>query len=193
MFGGEEKSGGLEQLERAGGHVGASGPGGVRLLRVRPPRVISSVERRNIIISLILLVAILSTVLYYFAIPKINLEIETWYNEPTMGGILVDVTIRNNAPVSLTNFSLTISLYNESGGDVATTTYKRQSIGPWESTSFPSLDVPPGEMKYNTNFDNYTIRLDISFFYKGERQYSFEYKTEEPYMNLFYRSTIHDR
>ncbi|GEM_PF-5016145 len=169
------------------------GVGEVRLLRVRPPRVIPSVERRNIIISAVVLVAILSIVFYYFAVPKINLEIETWYNEPTMGGILVDVTIRNNAPANLAGFLLKITLYNESGGVVASTSFLRDSIGPWESISFPSLDVPPGAMKYNTNFDNYTIHLDISFFYKGERHYSFDYHTEEPYMNLFYRSTVHDR
>ncbi|MCD6461951.1 MAG: hypothetical protein J7L61_04335 [Thermoplasmata archaeon] len=164
---------------------------GWRPVRYREARMIPAVERRSFLISLVVLLILLSAVGYYFFFPRLSVEVETWYCETMLGGIKVDLTVRNNAPVVLEDVDILLSVENDSGDVVASSAYTDMKIEKWEDRSLAALSVPPDALKYNTHLDNYTIRISVSLDYRGQPLFfEFHHRTKEPYMNLFYRDKI---
>ena len=149
--------------------------------------------KKPIIIGILLIVIIIvvANVLYFFVIPRVNLEVITLYNEGIGGGgtggmININTKLKNSGTVSIEDLEITITIINE-------TNFQRGELESSGLTLSPSEDE---ELKLNfigNHYLTYYIFIDLVFYANGdEYTKSYSYKTYEDPMNIKFEDDISD-
>ena len=136
-------------------------------------------RRRNIAI-VIVLVAILVPALYFFVIPRTEVNVRVFYNESLLNQINIDPQITNTGTNEATAVTLRISVVNATDHEMGK---KEYSIGEIEPVmGIAKLD--PLTFR-GSQYERYTIVVDIEMSAGGTtlaRHWS--HNTEEPWLNL---------
>lgn len=151
----------------------------------RPPKEKKNVKRTATIILVIAVVAILIiTMSYQFIIPRLDLKVITVYRESSGLSINVDSKIKNEGTLSLKDFSMNITILNESGGVVARGEHYISSVDAHSEEKFDNIQF------YGDQVDPYTINIEIDFESSG-RSYSETFRhSSDKYMLMRFEDGI---
>ncbi len=147
--------------------------------------------KKAIIVGVVVIVIIilLANALYFFVLPRVNLEIITVYNEGIGGGgtggmININTKLENIGTLKLDDLTITITVLNS-------TKYQMDRLVTSNIQISPSNDK---EIKLNfigNHYETYYIELELSF-YSNQDDYkkSYSYVTHEDPMNIKYEDEI---
>lgn len=138
-------------------------------------------KRKLIILAGALAIIVLIPCLYYFFIPRVELEIKTVFYESTGGPIFVGVKAKNLGTLDLDDFRMSVEIYlvNKSGNGngfpaeslIVSKTLKDSSLKPWYAEDAKELDLNFTEDQYEW----FGILISVKFKGDGKR-YSKEFR-----------------
>ena len=145
-----------------------------------------------IVIIIIILIMILSAqILYLYVIPRVTIDLKTYYHEATGGGgtgglINVNSKFLNSGTEEVENFIITVTILNNTKDILVKKTYEQDIVEPKDSE----------ELKLSTNgnaFETFYIIVELEF-ETQKNQYSkkYLYETHEDTMNIGFEDSIFD-
>jgi hypothetical protein len=142
-----------------------------------------------VVVITIILVFIIAQVLYYYVIPRVNIDLKTVYHEATGGGgtgglINVNTKVVNSGTVEARDFQMTLSVYNSTEVLLINKTYSNDILSPGKEY----------ELKVVTNgnsYEDFYITLEVEFTTSDNDYFErYNYKTYEDPMNIDFEDSI---
>jgi hypothetical protein len=147
----------------------------------KSPKVQKNVRRMISIILVIAIVACLIIVLtFHFIIPRLDIKVITAYSEGTAMVINIDSKVQNDGTLDILDFSLNITVFNSSGGEVAMGDYYLPDLGAHSSNSFENIHF------FGDHYEPYRITIAVNFESEGKLYTeNFEHNVEEYLLQSF--------
>jgi len=142
-------------------------------------------------VVLIIVIIIFAQLLYWYVIPRVNVDLKTVYHEATGGAgtggsINVNSKYINIGTESLNNFKITLSIRDSTRSLLATKTHEESLISPGAEH----------ELKLVTNgncYEKFYIELEVKFRAADSDYYEkYSYETYEDAMNIGFEDSIFD-
>jgi len=141
------------------------------------------VQQREVVIALLLLAIVMCAAVYVFVVPRVKLEIRTWYTEGMFESINIDFLLKNKGTVTIEDLTISITIYNASGCVLDGFNQGDITIKPWRKVALPNIQIFGSEN--NTHYTQYRIVIEILCTARGDRYSAhIEHVTEEPYLTL---------
>lgn len=141
-------------------------------------------SRRARRVIAVIAVAALLFAAWWWVIPRTDVIVKAQYHEGLFNSIAVDMKVVNGGTVTLAPLHVEM-VVTDGGNHTAMGFFSLNTTLP----AHRSLEAKAVQFKGDEVATNYTIFILVSFD-NGRVQKTFEFRTEEPYMNLYFEGRV---
>jgi hypothetical protein len=149
-----------------------------------PYRVAHSRRARHTIVLGIVGILVFSA--WYWVIPRTDVELSVQYHEGLFNSINVDARVVNSGTVALTGLHIELVVTVDGTGEARGGTNATRTLAPHSTLRLDAVAFKGDQLTT-------TYRISVTASYSGQSGpvvRTFDYVTEEPYMNLYFESPL---